>query len=61
VAPDTRPWWRRWTWKRGLIALVTALVGWVLLSTVLFLISAQIHAGDLPAGAGSQLTGAGRS
>ena len=59
VAPDTRPWWRRWTWKRGLIAVVTAVLSWVLLSTVLFLISAQIHVGDLPAGAGSQLTGAG--
>jgi LCP family protein required for cell wall assembly len=53
------PWWRRWTWRRGLLAIVAAIVGWVLLSAVLFMISAQTRAGNLPAGASSQLTSAG--
>ena len=57
---DPRPWWRRrWTWKRGLAAILAAIVGWVLLSFVLFMISAQNRAGDLPAGAESQLTSGG--
>jgi LCP family protein required for cell wall assembly len=36
-----------------------AVVAWVLLSLILFVISAQNRAGDLPAGAQSQLTGGG--
>ena len=42
--------WRVVRWVVGLI------VAWVLLSVVLFFISAQTHAGNLPAGATSQLT-----
>lgn len=55
----TGPWWRRWTWRKGLLSLVGVAVGWVVLSLVLFLVSAQVHAGDLPAGAGSELSSAG--
>ncbi len=52
--------WRwRWSWRRGLAAGVFAVVGWVLLSLILFVISAQQHAGNLPAGAQSELTGGG--
>jgi LCP family protein required for cell wall assembly len=39
--------------------LVLVVVGWVLLSVVLFLISSEINAGDLPSGAESQLSGSG--
>ncbi len=49
----------RWSWRRGLVAGVLAVVGWVLLSLILFVISAQQHAGNLPAGAQSELTGGG--
>jgi LCP family protein required for cell wall assembly len=52
--------WRwRWSWRRGLVGVILAIVGWVLLSLILFVISAQQHAGDLPAGAQSELTGGG--
>jgi hypothetical protein len=47
------------TWKRGLAWLATALVVWVLLSLVLFFISAQNHSGDLPAGTSSALSSGG--
>ncbi len=56
---DTRPWWRRWSWRRALKYTVLALVGWVVLSIVLFVVSAQEHAGNLPAGASSQLSSGG--
>jgi LCP family protein required for cell wall assembly len=50
--------WRwQWSWRRGLAGVVLAIVGWVLLSLILFVISAQQHAGNLPAGAQSELTG----
>ena len=49
----------RWSWRRGIVALLLAVVVWLLLSAVLFLISAQNRAGNLPAGAQSQLTSAG--
>ncbi|HUE28538.1 MAG TPA: LCP family protein [Solirubrobacteraceae bacterium] len=39
--------------------LVIAIVAWLALSLVLFVISAQTHAGDLPSGATSQLTSGG--
>jgi LCP family protein required for cell wall assembly len=56
----TGPWWRRrWTVRRGLLTVLGLVVGWVLLSAVLFLVSAQTRAGDLPAGASSQLTSGG--
>ncbi len=45
-----------WTWRRGLAA-VAALVGaWLLLSLVLFLISASTNQGSLPASAEAALT-----
>jgi LCP family protein required for cell wall assembly len=50
----------RWlTWKRGLAILVLALVGWVALSFVLFVISDEVNGGNLPAGATSQLSSSG--
>jgi LCP family protein required for cell wall assembly len=45
------------TFKRVVVWIVLALVGWVALSLVLFLISAQIRAGDLKTG--GQLDGGG--
>jgi LCP family protein required for cell wall assembly len=53
------PWWRHWTVRRVIVAVVGVAIAWVVLATVLFLISAQLHAGDLPAGAQAQLTSAG--
>jgi len=54
------PWWRRQLRPRRLLLWAVGLiVFWVGLSVVLFLISAQDHAGDLPAGASSQLTSGG--
>lgn len=49
----------RVTPKRVLLGLVGLVVFWVLLSFVLFIISAQERAGNLPSGAQSQLTSAG--
>jgi LCP family protein required for cell wall assembly len=57
--PERRSWWRRWTWRRALKYVVLAVVAWVGLSLVLFLTSAQEHAGNLPAGADSQLSSSG--
>jgi LCP family protein required for cell wall assembly len=39
--------------------LVLLVVGWVLLSVVLFLISSEVNAGDLPSGAQAELSGSG--
>jgi len=50
---------RRSLLRRALLGLIALLVAWVALSFVLFMISAQTRAGDLPAGAGSQLTSGG--
>jgi LCP family protein required for cell wall assembly len=47
------------TLKRGILYVLIAIFGWVLLSFVLFLISAQTRTGSLPDGAQSQLTGGG--
>ncbi len=57
--PGRRSWWRGWTWRRALKYLVLAVVAWVGLSFVLFMISAQNHAGELPAGATSELSSSG--
>jgi LCP family protein required for cell wall assembly len=55
--PGERPPWReRFTRKRVLLGLVIAIVGWVLLSLVLFLISAQIEKGNLPSSATAALS-----
>jgi LCP family protein required for cell wall assembly len=50
---------RKITPGRVLKWLVVAIVSWVLLSVVLFLISSEINAGNLPSGAESQLSGSG--
>jgi LCP family protein required for cell wall assembly len=47
------------TWKKGLVALVALVVAWVLLSVVLFFISAQSRSGNLPNGASAALSSAG--
>ena len=48
-----------WGWKRSLGAFVSLIVFWLVLSLVLFLISASVHGGNLPAGAESQLSSGG--
>jgi LCP family protein required for cell wall assembly len=50
---------RRITPKRVIIGVLVALVAWVGLSFVLFMISAETRSGNLPAGAQSQLTSGG--
>ena len=49
----------RLTWKRGLMYLVLAVVGWLLLSLVLFLVSAEIEHGKVPNSAKAALTSGG--
>lgn len=46
---------RTWSIGRALKYLVLALVGWVLLSVVLFMVSAETRAGNLPSGLGAAL------
>src|SRR5947209_8803840 len=48
-----------WTWKRVLKYVVVAILSWLLLSLVLFLISAQIETGNLPSSASDALTSGG--
>jgi LCP family protein required for cell wall assembly len=50
---------RRITPKRVALGVLVAIVAWVGLSLLLFVISAQTRAGNLPAGAQSQLTSGG--
>lgn len=50
---------RGWTWRRALKYVVLAVIAWVALSFVLFMISAQQRAGDLPAGADAALASGG--
>jgi LCP family protein required for cell wall assembly len=50
---------RRVTPKRVILGVLVALVAWVGLSFVLFMISATTRAGNLPSGAQSQLTSGG--
>jgi LCP family protein required for cell wall assembly len=59
-----RPLRERWfrgpiTWRRVLKYLVIAIVTWLALSFVLFVISAQVEQGGLPASAQSELTPGG--
>jgi len=54
-----RGWRERITLRRVIKYLLIAIVGWVLLSFVLFMISAQTRSGSLPSGAQSQLTSGG--
>ena len=50
-------WYRgRLTWKRGLLYLATAVVSWLLLSLLLFIISAEIERGKVPDSAKAALT-----
>jgi len=48
-----------WTWKRALRWLLFAVLGWIALSAVLFLISAQIQQGNIRDDANQYLGGAG--
>jgi LCP family protein required for cell wall assembly len=50
---------RGWTWKRALKYVVGLVVAWILLSFLLFIVSAQERAGNLPAGAQSALSSGG--
>jgi LCP family protein required for cell wall assembly len=54
------PWFRRrWTVRRVLKYLVLAIVGWLVLSLVLFLVSAQVQSGSVPGNISSALTPGG--
>jgi LCP family protein required for cell wall assembly len=51
------PWWRRrFTVRRVLKYLVVAIVAWLLLSFVLFMVSAQIQSGSVPNSVAAALT-----
>ncbi len=50
---------RGWTWRRVLKYVVLAIVAWIALSFVLFMISAQDRAGNLPAGTENALSSGG--
>jgi LCP family protein required for cell wall assembly len=53
---QTGPWWRRRrTWIRAVGYLVLAVVAWLALSLVLFVVSAEIERGKLPAAAVREL------
>jgi LCP family protein required for cell wall assembly len=51
--------WRRLTWRRGLAYLAIAVVAWVFLSFVLFMVSAQEQSGSIPAAAQAALAPGG--
>jgi LCP family protein required for cell wall assembly len=54
------PWWRRrWSVRRVLTYLVVAIVAWLALSLVLFLVSAQVQSGSVPDNVGSALSPGG--
>ncbi len=56
--PPDVPWWKRkLTPGRILKYLAAVIVGWLLVSLVLFLVSAQIQSGSIPASAQKALTG----
>jgi LCP family protein required for cell wall assembly len=55
----TGPGWRKITAKRVLKYLAIAVVAWVTLSLVLFIVSAQIQSGTIPASAQAALTSGG--
>jgi len=58
--PGRRRWFRgRLTWQRVLLYLATAVVAWLLLSLVLFIISAEIERGKVPDSAKAALTSGG--
>jgi LCP family protein required for cell wall assembly len=51
--------WYRPTWRRGLAYLGIAVVAWLFLSFVLFMVSAQEQSGSIPAAAQAQLSSGG--
>jgi LCP family protein required for cell wall assembly len=54
------PWWRRrWSVRRVLKYLVVAIVAWLVLSAVLFLVSAQVQTGSVPDNVASALSPGG--
>jgi len=57
--PRERRRWARPTWRRGLAYLGIAVVAWVFLSFVLFMISAQEQSGSIPASAQAELAPGG--
>jgi LCP family protein required for cell wall assembly len=58
--PTVKPGWRqRLNWKKIVLGLIAAIVGWVLLSGVLFLISAQIEQSKVDSAAKAALSGGG--
>ncbi|MGZ4220402.1 MAG: LCP family protein [Solirubrobacteraceae bacterium] len=58
--PGRRRWYRgRLTWKRAGLYLATAVVAWLLLSLLLFIISAEIERGKVPNSAKAALTSGG--
>ncbi len=54
-----RPFRGPFSWKKGVAILLGAVIAWILLSVVLFFVSASDHAGDLPGGATAALTSGG--
>ncbi len=52
------PWWRRWSWRRAVGAVVLLAVGWVALSFMLFMISSGDQT-PLPAAAVAELSPGG--
>lgn len=46
-----------WTWQRALRWLLAGVAGWIALSLLLFLVSAQIQAGSLPGSVKDELAG----
>lgn len=56
-APAGLPWWRRrWGVRRVLTYLALAIVAWLVLSLVLFLVSAQVQSGSVPGSVSAALT-----
>ncbi|HTB69919.1 MAG TPA: LCP family protein [Solirubrobacteraceae bacterium] len=56
---DARPWWRRLTVKRAVLALLGLIVAWIALSLVLFLVSSHFERTSPPANVASVLDPAG--
>ena len=57
IGAPSLPWWRRrFTPRRVLTYLVVAIVAWLLLSFVLFMVSAQIQSGSVPNSVAAALT-----
>ncbi len=59
TSPDRPRRFGKLTWKKGLLYLALAVVAWLLVSLVLFLVSAQIESGKVPASAKRALSSGG--